>query len=162
MPKANPVWRGSISSRPAKANECPAGRSLHYTRANHVLAFITTITALVTAVAAIISLFWWWTQHYLLYRRNHIHHRHVAREEARAARYRNRFRSIADNTGTDMREPSGGFREPVYRRGTRDLQRELERVVNEARARQERLRVAFTMQELEAAVEFEQEMAPAA
>lgn len=135
---------------------------MHYIRANHVLSVVTTVTALVTSVAAIISLFWWWTQHYLLYRRNHIHHRHVAREEARAARYRNRFRSIANNTGTDLRDPSLNFREPMYRRGTGDLQRELETIVNEARARQERLRVAFTMQELEAAVEFQPEMAPAA
>lgn len=133
-----------------------------YTRRGYQLQIITTVTALVTSAAAIVSLFWWWTQHYLLYRRNHIHHRHVAREEARAARYRNRLRSIANNTGTDVREPSLSFREPTYRRGTGDLQRELETIVNEARARQERLRVAFTMQELEAAVEFQQETAPAA
>ena len=135
---------------------------MNYTRAGYVLAVITTVTAIITAVAAIISIFWWWTQHYLLYRRNHIHHRHVAREEARAARYRHRFRSIANNTGTDLQDPSIVFREPTYRRGTGDLQRELETIVNEARARQERLRVPFTVQELEAAVEFRPETAPAA
>lgn len=132
-----------------------------YTRANYALSMITTITALVTSIAAIISLFWWWTQHYLLYRRNHIHHRHVAREEARAARSLNRHRSRVQ-TGTSARDPSITFREPTYRRGTVDLQRELETIINEARARQERLRVALTMQELEAAVEVRPETAPAA
>lgn len=122
---------------------------------------ITTITALVTSIAAIISLFWWWTQHYLLYRRNHIHHRHVAREEARAARSLHRHRSRV-HTGTSVQDPSIAFREPTYRRATVDLQRELETIVNEARARQERLRVALTMQELEAAVEVRPETAAAA
>lgn len=52
--------------------------------------------------------------------------------------------------------------EPVYRRQTVDLQTELETIVNEARARQERLRVTFTMQELEAALDLCPQVAPAA
>ena len=151
-----------LLSRQLTRASCCAVKQLHYTRANYALAITTTVTAVITSIAAIISLFWWWTQHYLLYRRNHIHHRHVAREEARAARYRHRFRGVPGvGTGVDERPPYD-LREPAYRRGVGDLQRELEMIVNEARARHERLRVSFTMQELEAAVELQQEMAQAA
>ncbi|MBE3043760.1 hypothetical protein IMZ48_14545 [Candidatus Bathyarchaeota archaeon] len=119
----------------------------------------TTVIAAVTVGLTFASLIWWWTQHYMLYKRNHIHHRHAAREEAQKSRNASRSRSMANGTGTDMREPSITFQRPTYQRDPRDLQMELETIIDEVRARPGRLPVNFTMQELVEALEFQQEMA---
>ncbi|SPO04310.1 uncharacterized protein DNG_06993 [Cephalotrichum gorgonifer] len=142
---------------------CYERRQLRLARAAVILQSITTVTAIITTVAAVASLCWWWGQHYMLYRRNHIHHRHIAREEAREARQRNRTRPRSNGRASGAEPPSipgppGIFRDPIYRRETGALQRELEAIINEARARQERLRVPFTLQEMESAVEFRPEM----
>ena len=123
------------------------------------LQIVTLVFAAVTVCISIISLIWWWTQHYMLYKRNHIQHRHHAREEALKSRYNSTSRSTANGTGTDMREPSITFQRPRFRRNSHDLQMELETIIDEVMARPGRLPVDFTIQDMMAALEFQPEMA---